>query len=74
MSKFTERKAQNLVDTCSIVQIDPDTYQVKSSTRGKSYIIESNVCSCAGFRFRRDCSHVRAANIMQESSKITSEL
>ena len=36
MSEFTEKKAQNLIDTKCIIQIDDDTYQVKSSTPEKS--------------------------------------
>ena len=66
MSEFTEKKAQNLIDTESILQIDENTYHVRSSVPGKSYIIESGICNCLGFRYRNICSHAQAAKMIQQ--------
>ena len=68
MTQFTEKKAQNLIDTQSIMQIDNDMYQVKSSTPGKSYIISDETCECVGFKFRGECSHVIAVQMLQKLS------
>ncbi len=69
MSEFTEKKAQNIIDTGSILQIDENTYQVISSVPGKSYIIESEICECLGFRYRNTCSHVQAANLLKQKTE-----
>lgn len=69
MSEFTEKKAQNLIDTESIMQIDENTYQARSSVSGKSYIIESGICECLGFRYRNTCSHVLAVNLMRQKTE-----
>lgn len=69
MSKFTEQKAQNLIDTQSIIQIDDSTYQVRSSAPGKSYMIMDGMCECLGYRFREECSHVQAVKMLQKQSK-----
>lgn len=69
MTQFTEKKAQNLIDTKSIMQIDDDTYQVKSSTPEKSYIISDEICECVGFKFRGECSHVIAVQMLQKQPK-----
>ena len=66
MTQFTEKKAQNLIDTKCIIQIDDDTYHVKSSTPGKSYIISDEICECLGFKFRGECSHVIAVQMLQK--------
>jgi hypothetical protein len=66
MSTYTAKKAQNMIDTESIIQIDENTYQVRSSVAGKSYIIESGICECVGFRYRKNYSHVQAVQIMQK--------
>jgi len=71
MSEFTEKKAQNLIDTESILQIDENTYQVKSSVPGKSYIIESGICNCLGFKYRNICSHAQAAKMIQQIQRET---
>ena len=68
MTQFTEKKAQNLIDTKSIIQIDDDTYHVKSSTLGKSYTIRDETCECVGFKFRGKCSHVIAVQMLQKLS------
>jgi len=68
MSTHTTQKAQNIIDTESIIQIDENTYQVRSSAAGKSYIIESGICDCLGFRYRKDCSHVQAVQIIQKKT------
>ena len=68
MSEFIEKKAQNLIDTKCIIQIDDDIYQVKSSTPGKSYIISDEICECLGFKFRGKCSHVIAVQMLQKLS------
>jgi len=69
MSEFTEKKAQNLIDTESIIKIDgSNTYRVKSSVPGESYVIESGFmqCQCKGFIYRNDCSHIQAVKMMQQ--------
>ena len=66
MSEFTEKKAQNLIDTESILQIDENTYQVRSSVPGKSYITESGICECLGFRYRNTYSHAQAVKMIQQ--------
>jgi len=66
MSEFMQKKAQSIIDTESILQIDNTTYQVKSSS-GKSYIIENGICECMGFRFRNTCSHVLAVKILDST-------
>ncbi len=71
MSEFTEKKAQNLIDTESIIQIDHTTYCVKSSTPGNAYIISDGICKCHGFKFRGMCSHTIAVEILQ--NKIMSQ-
>ncbi len=68
MSEFTEKKAQNLIDTKCIIQIDDDTYQVNASTPGRSYIINDEICECMGFKFRGECSHVIAVKMLQKLS------
>lgn len=69
MSAYTTQKAQNLIDTESIIQIDENTYQVRSSVAGKSYIIESGICECMGFRYRKDCSHIQAVKITCQAKR-----
>lgn len=71
MSEFIEKKAQNLIDTGSILQIDEKTYQVRSSTTGKSYIIKSGICECIGFRYRNTCSHAQAVKMIQQKPEET---
>jgi len=66
MSAFTEKKAQNIINTESIIKIDENTYQVKSSIPGKSYIIEDGICECLGFRYRNTCSHILAAKLLEK--------
>jgi predicted nucleic acid-binding Zn finger protein len=73
MSAYTAQKAQNLIDTESIIQIDENTFQVRSSVVGKSYIIESGICECVGFRYRKGCSHVQAVQILQKKTLIPSK-
>ncbi len=73
MSEFTEKKAQNIVDTKSIIQIDNSTYQVKASTTGKSYIIDEGICEYKGFRYRKTCSHVQAANLLKQKTAETTQ-
>jgi len=67
MSEYTQKKAQSIIDTKSILQIDDTTYQVKSSVPGKSYIIENGICECVGFRFRKTCSHTLAVKILNRT-------
>jgi hypothetical protein len=71
MSQFTEKKAQNLIDTESIMQIDNTTYCVKSSTPGNAYIINHGICKCLGFKFRGMCSHTIAVEILQKQDNGT---
>jgi len=68
MSEFTEKKAQNIIDTKSIQIMDSGTYKIQSSTPGESYVIESGFmqCQCKGFLYRDDCSHIQAVKMMQQ--------
>ena len=68
-SEFTINKAQNLIYQQSISKIDDSTYQVESSTPGKSYIIENGVCECLGFRYKKTCSHAIAAEILEQKTE-----
>ena len=69
MSGFITKKAQNLIDQQSISKIDDSTYQVESSTPGKSYIIENGVCECLGFRYKKTCSHAIAVEILEQKAE-----
>ena len=73
MSAYTAQKAQNIIDTESIIQIDENTFQVRSSVAGKSYIIESGICECVGFRYRKDYSHVLAVKLHKDSANISAK-
>ncbi len=70
MSEFTQKKARNLIDTGSIARIDDFTFQAKASTTGKSYIIRNGACECPGYRYRDDCSHVQAVQIMMRIDEL----
>ena len=71
MSANTEKKAQRLINSGSIEQVAEKIYQVKSSTPGKVYIvmIEPPHCQCVGFVFRKECSHLLAAQKMADAQE-----
>ena len=68
MSEFTKKKAQYLIDANLIIQIDDNAYQVRASESGKSYILRNGACECKGYRWRGECSHVTAVQILQKQS------
>ena len=72
MSAYTQKKAQRLIDTESIVAIDDTTYQIKATTPGESYIIDTSsmICTCKGYRFRKECSHVLAVEILEALKEV----
>ena len=74
MSDYTEKKAQKLIDKKHIVAIDDTTYQIKATKEGESYIIDttSMICTCKGYRFRKECSHVLAVEKLEVLKEKTS--
>ena len=47
-------RRQSSVRTVSVAGSSGKTYSVKIYPNGKKY------CNCSGFKFRKDCKHVRA--------------
>jgi hypothetical protein len=39
---------------------DPDTFEVKGSKKGTTYLVnlEKRLCTCPGFKYQNDCKHV----------------
>ncbi len=79
MSASTIRKAKKLVENGSIVKIDDDLYQIKSSSNpDKSYFVTSDSCECTGFKnfykfhhgkgLKANCSHLEAIRIFKVKS------
>ena len=77
MSASTIRKAKKLVESGSIVKIDDDLYQIKSSSDPtKSYFVTSDSCDCLGFKnfykfhhgkgLKANCSHLEALRIFKK--------
>ena len=79
MSANTIRKAKKLVQNGSVIKIDDDLYQVRSSSDpDKSYMTTSDSCDCPGFQnfyklhhgkgLKANCSHLEAVRIyLQEN-------
>ena len=76
MSENTIRKAKKLVENGSVVKVDDDLYQIKSSSDPeKSYFVTSDTCECAGFKnfykfhhgsgLKANCSHLEAVRIFK---------
>ena len=76
MSANTIRKAKKLVESGSIVKIDTDLYQIKSSSDpNTSYFVTSDTCECSGFKnfykfhhrkgLKANCSHLEAVRIFE---------
>lgn len=67
MSAHTEKKARQLVDSGSVARVADNVYQVMSSRAGESYIIDETMeCTCLGYRFRQDCSHIQAVGMLRK--------
>ena len=66
MSAYTEARARRLIKTGRIAQVDGNTWQAAGSKEGTMYVIllEPRHCDCLGFSFRRDCSHIRAVELV----------
>lgn len=64
---YIMKKAQNIIDTKSIQFID-GKYIIQSSN-GKPHVIHADKmqCKCKGFLKNKDCSHIQAVKMMQES-------
>ena len=74
MSANTIRKAKKLVESGSVIKIDNDLYQIKSSSDpDKSYFVTQDTCECQGFKkfykfhhgkgLKANCSHLEAIRI-----------
>ena len=80
LSANTIRKAEKLVDSGGVVQVDDDLFQVKSSSDpSKSYFVTLNSCECPGFKnfykfhhgkgLKANCSHLEAIRIFLNKNK-----
>ena len=80
MSANTIRKAKKLVESGSVVKIEDDLYQIKSSSNSdKSYFVTSDTCECPGFKnfykfhhgkgLKANCSHLEAVRIFINENK-----
>ena len=79
MSANTIKKAEKLVKSGGVIQIDDDLYQIKSSSDpDRSYFVTSNTCECPGFKnfykfhhgkgLKANCSHLEAIRIFKQNS------
>ena len=82
LSYNTIRKAKKLVENNSIVKIEDDLFQVKSSTDpAKSYFVTLDTCECQGFKnfykfhhgkgLKANCSHLEAIRIFQKENRFS---
>ena len=69
MSAYMKAKAKKLIAKDRIAKVANGTWQVLASNGTDSYFVQLNPrhCDCLAFRFRQDCAHLRAAEIMAES-------
>jgi hypothetical protein len=65
--KNIEKKERSIEQGLKNMQKDPDTFEVKGSKKGTSYLVnlEKRLCTCPAFKFGRDCKHVK----MEEKPK-----
>jgi hypothetical protein len=58
--KGIERKEKEIEKGLEKIHKDPDTFEVKGSKKGTSYLvnIEKRLCTCPGFKFQRNCKHI----------------
>ncbi len=79
MSSNTLRKARKLFESGSVVKIEEDLYQIKSSSDPtKSYFVTSESCECEGFKnfykfhhgrgLKANCSHLEAVRIFKKEN------
>lgn len=54
------RKEKRIEKLLEEIEADPDTFIVAGSKQGTSYFVnlELEVCTCPGFKFKRDCKHI----------------
>ena len=82
LSYNTIRKAKKLVENNSIVKIEDDLFQVKSSTDpAKSYFETLDTCECQGFKnfykfhhgkgLKANCAHLEAIRIFQKENRFS---
>ncbi|RNJ77679.1 MAG: hypothetical protein EB829_01140 [Nitrosopumilus sp. H8] len=80
MSASTIRKAKKLVESGGVEQLEPNLFQIRSSSDpSKSYFVESDTCECPGFKnfyklhhgkgLKANCSHLEAVRIFKEQNK-----
>ena len=79
MSANTVRKSKKLVESCVVVKIEDDLFQIKSSSYPeKSYFVTSETCECPGFKnfykfhhgkgLKANCSHLEAVRIFKDEN------
>ena len=69
MSAYTDAKAKKLIAKGCVAKVADGTWQVLASSGTDSYFVqlEPRHCDCLAFRFRQECAHMQAVEIMAES-------
>lgn len=79
LSANTLRKAKKLVESGSVIKIEDDLFQIKSSSDPeKSYFVTADTCECLGFKnfykfhhgkgLKANCSHLEAVRIFKQNA------
>lgn len=70
----TDEKAAKLVNSGSVAAVADGLYQVRGSKKGTSYMVDMSdgSCECLGFRFRKDCAHIKAARMFENNRQVVS--
>ena len=58
-------RAQNTVNPERIKRVEDGVYQVLSSKGDRAYMVTDDSCECAGFRYRKTCSHQKAVKNLE---------
>ena len=69
MSAHTDAKAKKLIAKGRVAKVADGTWQVLASNGTDSYFVqlEPRHCDCLAFRFRKECAHIHAVDIMAKS-------
>ena len=84
LSYNTIRKAKKLVESNSVVKVEENLFQVKSSSNpSTSYFVNSDTCECQGFKnfykfhygkgLKANCSHLEAVRIFKKESRFSEQ-